>query len=145
MRVKEYRLRSQYTQGKIAKYVRMADPHFDMFALSKIENGRALPTVKQMTALCTLYGAFPLDLYDKEEIDLLHCVGPKLVGSRGDTDRHTLRRKFTFRGNEAASRALQKDRLELCGYESAQAWFMACIRQLEKEYAKAEKRRRKHG
>lgn len=145
MRVKEFRILSDYTQIRAAKYVRLSDPHFDLYALSKIENGRALPTPQQLSALCRLYNAYPLDLYDKEEIDLLHCMGPRLLGNRAAQDRHTLRRKFTFRGNEAVSRALQKERLELCGYESAQAWFMDCIRRLEKEYAKAEKRRKRHG
>ena len=113
--------------------------------LSKIENHHALPTVPQLQHICQRLECMPLDLFAKEEIDLIGCMTPKQASNERKGDRHKLTHKKTFRVTDGVATALTDELLHACGYSSLQSWFDACVRRLFAEYAAKRKGESKAG
>jgi len=129
------RLEAGLKQSDIIYEVRQIEPQFDTKILSKIENGIVLPTPQELEIICAKLGCDPLDIYEREEIDLINCMDAKTPRIRRKPERRTEHRKITFRLYKDACTSLNKDVLHYCGYPTAQAWFYACIKRLGAEYA----------
>jgi len=61
----------QKLQKDLLEYVKKTDPRVDKPLLSKYANDVCLPTVMQLTAICEYLNCTPLELYTRNDIDLL--------------------------------------------------------------------------
>lgn len=106
----------------------------DKFMFSKIENGKVLPTARDLRQICIKLACEPLDLYEKREIDLIGCMAEETPGKERKQDSHTRRAKRTFRLDTGVATRLTDDVLRACGYRTWQEWFDRCVDALLKEY-----------
>ncbi len=66
-RIHEFRLAKDMSQVQLAD--RLPDSPGNTI-LSLIETGRVLPTREMLDALCRIFDCTPIDLYDKDDLDL---------------------------------------------------------------------------
>ena len=138
VRLKTYRLRALRTQEDLARDLRAVEPRLTPNDISRYETGLCLPTLDQLRALETALSASRLDLYDREDLDLL---APDLVLEKvppKDTRSRRVLRKC-FRMDKAFASTLPEDLLSACGYSSWQSWYDAAIKRLLGEYAARKK------
>lgn len=121
------------TQRDFAKAIELQGIKLDKPDVSRLESGKYLPTVDMLRAICKVLECEVLDIYDKEEVDLLNALKPvradKVVRL---TDRH----KVSARLNESCCNSL-KAALRERGL-TIQAWIERCA---EREIRFYEKRR----
>lgn len=141
MELQRYRLKS----GLTVKELMGRQMHKSLY--SHIEHGTVLPNVETMRYLCLKLGAKPLDLYEREEIDLIGCMDSpsKFASETKRKDYHKVRGKMTFRVPEGVKTAFTSEKLAYCGYSSYQSWFDACVKRFFGEYAAKRKSERRKG
>ena len=132
VRLKTYRLRALRTQEELARDLRAVEPRLTPNDISRYETGLCLPTLAQLRALETALSASRLDLYDRQDLDLLAPDKPR------DTRSRRVLRKC-FRMDKAFASTLPEDLLSACGYSSWQSWYDAAIKRLLGEYAARKK------
>lgn len=130
--LKAYRLRALRTQEDLARDLRAVEPRLTPNDISRYETGLCLPTLPQLRALETALSASRLDLYDRQDLDLLAPDKPR------DTSSRRVLRKC-FRMDKAFASTLPEDLLSACGYSSWQSWYDAAIKRLLGEYAARKK------
>ena len=143
MKLQIKRLEAGLKQSDIVAEVQQVERQFGTKVLSKIENGIVLPTPQELKIICAMLRCDPLDIYDREEIDLINCMDAKTPRIKRKPERRTEHRKITFRLYKDACTSLNIDVLRYCGYQTAQAWFYACIKRLGAEYAARKRDERK--
>ena len=62
--LKAVRLQKDFKQTDVCKYMKRFDDAFDATMLSKMENGKCLPTPYQLAHLAALYGCTAAELID---------------------------------------------------------------------------------
>lgn len=142
VRLKTYRLRAQLTQENLARGLRAVEPRLTPNDISRYETGLCLPTLPQLRALETALSASRLDLYDREDLDLM--VPEVLFPVPKREPKHETRRgvrtmRRCFRMSRSFAETLPADLLEACGYTSWQSWYDAAIKRLLGEYAARKK------
>ena len=115
----------------------------DKYTFSKVEHGKVLPSVHDMRHICGKLGCEPLDLYEKQEIDLLGCMAAEMPAKEPKPDNHTRKARKSFRLPESVATRLTDDVLRVCGYRTYQDWFDGCVDALLKEYE--QKKGEQHG
>ena len=129
MNLKGTREAQGMTQRAFAKRVGSPVPDYN-----KIERGRFLPTPELLGRICRALDKRPLELYERQEIDLLGAL--KTAPGRRGGDRHKLRRKKTYRLPESLATPYPEDFWVVLGYRSEQDAYLAWRISLEREYAK---------
>lgn len=135
MRLQEIRMECGYKQKEVASALREEDRRIDWPMYSKMERGTVLPTPQILRCLCTLFACKPLDIYTREEIDLINCLDVQSDCERPKEQERRRERKVQFRLNEQACKSFTMEKLRACGYPSKTAWFYAKLKQLDGEYA----------
>ena len=129
MRLKETREAQGMTQRAFAKRVGSPVPDYN-----KIERGRFLPTPELMGRICRALGKKPLELYERQEIDLLGAL--KMAPGRRSTDRHKYHTRKVYRVPEEFARPFPADFWPTLGYASEREAYLDWRRALEREYQK---------
>lgn len=140
MKLQQTRIIAKLTQKEFLEQVQQNGSRIDKPMYSKIENGVVLPTVDQMIAFCKVLECMPLDLYEKEEIDLIHCMDAQECATKRKKDGHKISRKATFRVPDWCCNWLEPQVLQYLGYTTAQQWFLDMVKRTQDRY---ERRKRK--
>ena len=91
----------------------------DEAEISRYVNGHSLPSVKNLTAICQELDYKPLDLYEKEEIDLLSVLKEK---KEGTLEPHLYRLSVRL-PREWCDILFSKEKMQKCGYKSNTQWL----------------------
>ncbi len=138
--IKKAREAAKITQKELVLWIRDEGMSMDEPTWSRIESKKILPTVHLLRYICYAFNVEPLDLYEKEEIDLIHCM-PKTASVTARKENRKAARKITVRITEGAYKSLHSGILEACGYPSITAWIWQCIKRLECEFAARQKKK----
>lgn len=144
MTIKEAREAQKIKQKDFVEWATDEGMKLDEPTWSRIENKKVLPTVPLLRYMCKAFEVVPLDIYEREEIDLINCMTDKSEKMMPKTPRKENRkaaRKITVRVTDAAYKSLHSGILQACGYPSITAWFWQCIKRLECEYAARQKKK----
>jgi transcriptional regulator with XRE-family HTH domain len=140
MTIKEAREAQKIKQKEFVEWATDEGMTLDEPTWSRIESKKVLPTVTLLRYMCKAFEVMPLDIYEREEIDLIHCIEKKAsVSAR--TENRKAARKLTVRMTEQAYKLLHSGILEACGYPSITAWVWQCLKRLECEYAARQKKK----
>ena len=129
MRLKETREAKGMTQRAFARQIGSPVPDYN-----KIERGRYLPTPELMGRICLALDKKPLELYQREEIDLLGAL--KTAPGRRGGDRHRYHSRKVYRVPEEFAKPFPDDFWPVLGYASEREAYLDWRRALEREYAK---------
>ena len=129
MRLKETREAKGMTQRAFARQIGSPVPDYN-----KIERGRYLPTPELMGRICRALDKKPLELYQREEIDLLGAL--KTAPGRRGGDRHRYHSRKVYRVPEEFAKPFPDDFWPVLGYASEREAYLDWRRALEREYAK---------
>ena len=129
MKLKETRESKGVTQRAFARQIGSPVPDYN-----KIERGRFLPTPELMGRICRALGKKPLELYAREEIDLLGAL--KTAPGRRGGDRHRYHSRKVYRVPEEFAKPFPDDFWPVLGYASEREAYLDWRRALEREYAK---------
>lgn len=108
--------------------------NIDKWQISKIVNYRCLPTPEQATKICEYLDCNILDIYNKNEIDLIK--GAKKA-SRNETDK--LYYRLSVRLNKASCNCLKRENMKLIGYKTIKSWVEECMNDLKQKQKQARK------
>ena len=129
MKLKETREAQGLTQRAFARQIGSPVPDYN-----KIERGRFLPTPELMGRICRALDKKPLELYQREEIDLLGAL--KTAPGRNGGDRHRYHSRKVYRVPEEFAKPFPDDFWPVLGYASEREAYLDWRRALEREYAK---------
>lgn len=129
MRLKETREAQGMTQRAFAKRIGSPVPDYN-----KIERGRFLPTPELLGRICRALDKRPLELYERQEIDLLGAL--KMAPGRRGGDRHKYHARKVYRVPEEFAKPFPADFWPTLGYASEREAYLVWRRALEREYAK---------
>ena len=129
MNLKETREAQGMTQRAFARQI--GSPVLDY---NKIERGRFLPTPELMGRICRALDKKPLELYERQEIDLLGAL--KMAPGRRSTDRHKYHSRKVYRVPEEFAKPFPADFWPTLGYASEREAYLVWRRALEREYQK---------
>lgn len=129
MKLKETRESRGMTQRAFAKQIGSPVPDYN-----KIERGRYLPTPELLGRICRALDKRPLELYERQEIDLLGAL--KMAPGRRSADRHKYHSRKVYRVPEEFAKPFPDDFWPVLGYASEREAYLDWRRALEREYAK---------
>ena len=129
MRLKETREAQGMTQRAFARQIGSPVPDYN-----KIERGRFLPTPELMGRICRALDKKPLELYERQEIDLLGAL--KMAPGRRSADRHKYHSRKVYRVPEEFAKPFPADFWPTLGYASEREAYLVWRRALEREYQK---------
>ena len=129
MNLKETREAQGMTQRAFAKRVGSPVPDYN-----KIERGRFLPTPELLGRICRALDKKPLELYERQEIDLLGAL--KMAPGRRSADRHKYHSRKVYRVPEEFATPFPADFWSTLGYASEREAYLDWRRALEREYQK---------
>lgn len=129
MKLKEIRESHGITQGAFAQQIGV-----NRFDYNKVEKGRFLPTPEILGRVCRALDRKPLELYAREEIDLMGCLNLALGRRKGD--RHKFTHRKVYRVPDEFARPYPDDFWETLGYASERDAYLDWRRSLEREYQK---------
>ena len=129
MNLKETREAQGMTQRAFAKRVGSPVPDYN-----KIERGRFLPTPELLGRICRALDKRPLELYERQEIDLLGAL--KTAPGRRGGDRHKYHARKVYRVPEEFAKPFPADFWPTLGYASEREAYLDWRRALEREYQK---------
>lgn len=113
--------RGERTQKELIRGLHKRGIEVDKPYLSKLERGQYLPTMELMRALCEEFKCEPLDIYEREEIDLLNAQKyPRASGRVRLSDRY----RISARLQEGCCNSL-KEALRNKGM-TIQGWMERC-------------------
>ena len=157
--LQEKRTSLAMTQPQVSAELKKVEPRIDIGMVSRYEKGVYIPTDAQISALEKLYGAHRSDLWDVQDLDLLHLVpeyGPDqaqhFTVNQDSCETETPHKKDLrslvyvkkcYRVPRKFSEGLPADLFEVCGYSTGQSWFDACLRHLLSEYTAKRKAMKK--
>lgn len=110
----EYIKKAEYKSNELfAQEVGVTAP-----MLSYIARKRLLPTVEIMARICRLLGITPLDLYEREELDLLGALKERRSGRRRKRKRRDCRIDVQLKPDDykALKRALEAEGQTIAGW-----------------------------
>lgn len=140
--IKKMREAAGIRQKLLVFQMRGAGIAMDEPTWSRIESKKILPTVDILRFMCKAFECLPLDMYEREEIDLIHCVKDEKTPSvRAKVENRKAARKLTVRLTEDTYKLLHSGILQACGYPSLTAWVWQCVKRLECEYAARQKKK----
>lgn len=147
-RLQERRLALSLTQPQVSQKLKEIEPRADVGMVSRYEKGVCLPTDAQLSALEELYGVPRTELFEAEDLDLLHLDLVRsnaadegaTVGARKDRRSADYFRKC-YRISREFEESLPDDLLQVCGYSSWQSWHDAALKRLLGEYAARSKKK----
>lgn len=131
MKLKSLRVDKGISRAKIVKALKKADSRIDSGLYDKYEEYIALPTPKQIKAICEVLKVEPLDIYNKEEITLNK---PQNDDKQGGSEKEPECYKLTVLLPAEAKEWLNKEVLNKCGYRSITHWVSVCYKRLQKQY-----------
>lgn len=99
----------------------------DKYYISKIANYKCLPTPEQASIICKMLNCNILDIYNKNEIDLLKGVKK---ASRNQDD--NLYYRLSVRLNKSGCNCLKLENLNKLGYKTIKEWVLDCMQDLQK-------------
>lgn len=129
MKLKETRESQGLTQRAFAKRVGSPVPDYN-----KIERGRFFPTPELLGRICRALDKRPLELYERQEIDLLGAL--KMAPGRRSADRHKYHSRKVYRVPEEFAKPFPTDFWPTLGYASEREAYLDWRRALEREYQK---------
>lgn len=129
MKLKETREAQGLTQRAFARRIGSPVPDYN-----KIERGRFLPTPELMGRICRALDKKPLELYERQEIDLLGAL--KMAPGRRSADRHKYHSRKVYRVPEEFAKPFPADFWPTLGYASEREAYLDWRRSLEREYQK---------
>ena len=94
--------------------------------MSKLANYKCLPTPAQANTICETLQCNILDIYNKNEIDLI--LGTRKA-SRNQED--NLYYRLSVRLNRSSCNCLKPQNLNKVGYKTIKAWVIDCMKELE--------------
>lgn len=127
MNLKETREAQGMTQRAFAKQIGAHGSDYN-----KIERGRYLPTPELLGRICRALEKKPLELYEREEIDLLGAL--KMSPGRRGGDRHKYHARKVYRVPEEFAKPFPADFWPTLGYTSEREAYLDWRRALEREY-----------
>lgn len=145
---KKIMLNNGIMQKELLDNVRRADSRVDKSLLSKIVNDICLPTPKVLDSICKTVKCDVLDIYDRQEIDLLQGSNKNIALSAPNVVATTRKdRGGLSHGNnvynltveirrDVAERVLDKKALRKLGYLSKTDCVQQLIYALDKKYQK---------
>lgn len=129
MNLKETREAQGMTQRAFARQIGSPVPDYN-----KIERGRYLPTPELLGRICRALEKKPLELYERDEIDLLGAL--KMAPGRRGADRHKYHARKVYRVPEEFAKPFPADFWPTLGYASEREAYLVWRRALEREYQK---------
>lgn len=127
MNLKETREAQGMTQRAFARQIGSPVPDYN-----KIERGRYLPTPELLGRICRALEKKPLELYEREEIDLLGAL--KTAPGRRGGDRHKYHVRKVYRVPEEFAKPFPADFWPTLGYASEREAYLDWRMALEREY-----------
>lgn len=127
MNLKETRESKGLTQRAFARQIGSPVPDYN-----KIERGRYLPTPELLGRICRALEKRPLELYERQEIDLLGAL--KTAPGRRSSDRHKYHARKVYRVPEEFAKPFPADFWPTLGYTSEREAYLDWRRALEREY-----------
>ena len=109
MKLKESREATGMTQGAFAQQIGV-----NRFDYCKVEKGKFLPTPEQLGRICRALDKKPLELYERQEIDLLGAL--KMAPGRRSADRHKYHSRKVYRVPEEFATPFPADFWPTLGY-----------------------------
>lgn len=106
----------------------------DKYQISKITNYKCLPTPQQAEKICEILDCNILDIYNKNEIDLIK--GAKKA-SRNNND--NLYYRLSVRLNKSGCNCLKPENIKLLGYKTIKEWVLECMEDLKTRQKQARK------
>jgi DNA-binding Xre family transcriptional regulator len=131
---KQILCQKQIMQIDLAKAVGM-----DKSNISKIVQGHILPNKRSFIRICDFLDVYPLDLYDKNELNLLAVR----KANRAPLEPQNYRLSVRIPRDDCEI-LLDPTKLEKCGYGSITEWVKICLRRLQKQYEHITKWEEKH-
>ena len=125
------RIDNGVSKSKMVRTLKKADSRINSSLYDKYEEYVALPTPKQMQAICEVLKVEPLDIYSKEEITLNK---PQNANRTNENAREPESYKLTVLLPAEAREWLNKEVLNKCGYRSITHWITVCYERLQKQY-----------
>lgn len=129
MLLKEYLKRENIQQKELAKKINV-----DEWQLSKIVNYKCLPLPEQADKICECLNCNILDIYNKNEIDLVKGVKK---ASRNKND--NLYYRLSVRLNKSGCNCLKLENLQILGYKTIKEWVLECMDNLKERQRQAKK------
>lgn len=129
MKLRESREATGMTQGAFAQQIGV-----NRFDYCKVEKGKFLPTPELLGRICRALDKRPLELYERQEIDLLGAL--KMAPGRRSADRHKYHSRKVYRVPEEFAKPFPDDFWPVLGYASEREAYLDWRRALEREYAK---------
>lgn len=129
MNLKETREAQGMTQRAFAKQTGAHGSDYN-----KIERGRYLPTPELLGRICRALEKRPLELYERQEIDLLGAL--KTAPGRRSSDRHKYHARKVYRVPEEFAKPFPADFWPTLGYASEREAYLDWRMALEREYQK---------
>lgn len=140
MNLKSIRTLKGYKQKELAEAIGKNESF-----LSRIEKYVYLPTPEIASALCEILQVNLLDIYSREECDLLAIMPPLQAGEEGREDEtstpstphfcepNTYRLSVRI-PRQTFENLLTKEVLNRCGYRSITHWVSVCLYRLERQF-----------
>ena len=129
MLIKEYLARENKEQNELAEFIGI-----DKQEMSRIVNYKCLPLPEQAEKICEFLNCNILDLYNRQEIDLIKGVKK---ASRIKDD--NLYYRLSVRLNRSCCNLLKVKNLQLVGYETQKQWVVECLKDLKERQRQARK------
>ena len=129
MLLKEYLKRENKQQKELAEYL-----NIDKVQMSEIANYKVLPLPEQVDKICEFLNCNILDIYNKNEIDLVKGVKK---ASRNKND--NLYYRLSVRLNKSGCNCLKLENLQILGYQTIKEWVLECMENLRERQKQARK------
>lgn len=129
------KLRGATTQETLLEVLKQVDKRVDIGLVSKYENYIAMPTPKQLLAICDYFGVYPLDIYEPSEMYFdANANMASLAQIKPKKRRKANVYKLTVRLDKEACKWLKSDVLAVCGYDSISQYIRSCVAKLKEEF-----------
>ena len=129
MLLKEYLKRENIQQKELANIL-----NIDKVQMNEIANYKVLPLPEQADKICECLNCNILDIYNKNEIDLVKGVKK---ASRNKTD--NLYYRLSVRLNKSGCNCLKLENLQILGYKTIKEWVLECMDNLKERQRQAKK------
>lgn len=121
MLLKELLKKNNIQQKDLALILNLEETH-----ISNLTNYKCLPTPNQAFKICELLNCNILDIYNKNEIDLI--LGTKKASRNNDDN---LYYRLCVRLNKSGCNCLKIENLQKLGYKTMKEWVLDCMEDLK--------------